>query len=103
MKNLTVVLSVILIVMFLLCWNHNLPYLYFQFLRVIAILIFAVCAFYDYENGNKYFAFIFIISIFIINPIFKIPLGRFYWNVLDTIWSLILIVRIINLNFFIKK
>lgn len=67
------------------------------------MIIFSVCALYDYQNGNKYFAFIFIISVFVINPIHKVPMGRFYWNVLDTLWSIILMIRIINLNYFRNK
>lgn len=88
----------ILIIMFLISWNHSLPWLYFQFLRVYAMIIFGILAWYNNEKGLRPFAITFGLSLLTINPFIKVPMGRFYWNILDTIWAIILVVNIYILN-----
>lgn len=88
------ILSLVYAVMLLMCWNPNLPYLYFQLIRVIGIVVFALLAYTNYERENMSFAIIFGISLLIIQPFFKVPLGRFNWNILDTIWSVLIVVNV---------
>ncbi len=83
--------------MLLVCWLPDLPYLYFQFIRVIGMVVFGLLAYTNYERGNMPFAIIFGISLLIIQPFVKIPLGRFNWNILDTIWAVLIIVNSIQL------
>ncbi len=97
-QNLLSVASGILIIMLLTCWNKHLPWLYFQLLRVVAMIIFSLLAFESNERENKSFAIIFGLSVLIINPFIKVPLGRFNWNILDTIWSVLLIVNIFRMH-----
>lgn len=54
------------------------------------MLIFGILAYYSKATNQPYFTIIFFISIFIINPFIKVSLGRFNWNILDTIWAIIL-------------
>lgn len=79
--------------MLLYCWNKNLSYLYFQMIRNLGMIIFALMAYINFERKNIAFVIIFGISVLIIQPFIKIPLGRFNWNILDTIWAVLLILN----------
>jgi hypothetical protein len=61
----------------------DMPYGYYQFVRVVASGFFAYAAYHENENGKKEFALIFIILAFLFQPFFKIALGRTLWNVVD--------------------
>ncbi len=52
----------------------------------------------DNYQKNKIWFIIWLSSAILINPILKINLGRFLWNVIDVIWAIILIASI-----FIKR
>jgi hypothetical protein len=56
---------------------------------------FAFLAFSEYEKENKGWVIFYIVSSILINPIFKISLGRELWNIIDIIWSVILIGSIL--------
>jgi hypothetical protein len=90
-------LSLVYAFMLLICWYPKLPYLYFQFIRVIGLVVFGLLAYINHERNNMPFAIIFGVSLLIIQPFIKIPLGRFNWNVLDTIWAVLIIVNSIQL------
>lgn len=77
--------------MLLYCWNKSLPYLYFQMIRNLGMVVFALIAYINFERNNITFVIIFGMSMLIIQPFIKIPLGRFNWNILDTIWAVLLI------------
>lgn len=85
--------TIIFSIMLLICWYDSLPWLYFQLLRNIGIVVFALIAYINYSLGNIIFAIIFSISVLIIQPFIKVPMGRYYWNIIDTIWAIILIVN----------
>lgn len=95
-ENNISILSLIYAIMLLICWHPDLPYLYFQLIRVIGMITFGLLAYLNYERGNMPFAIIFGISILIIQPFVKVPLGRFNWNILDTIWAVLLIINSIQ-------
>ena len=86
-------ISIVFSIMLLLCWKSGLPFLYFQFIRVAGMIVFALVAFQSYTKQKMYFAIVFFMSILIINPFFKVPLGRFNWNILDTIWAILLVIN----------
>ncbi len=96
-ETLISILSIVYAIMLLVCWLPDLPYLYFQLIRVIGMITFGLLAYINNERNNMPFAIIFGISILIIQPLIKIPLGRFNWNVLDTIWAVLIIVNSIQL------
>ena len=75
--------------MFLICLL-DMPYGYYQIVRFLGMIGFGYLAFTKYEENQAWFIF-FLASAILINPIFKISLGRTLWNVIDVIWAIILI------------
>lgn len=63
------------------------PYGYYQLVRFIGMVGFLWLYFIDKETKfNKY---IWLASAILINPIFKIALGRELWNIVDIVWVII--------------
>lgn len=71
------------------------PYGYFQLVRFIGMTGFIILAYLDKEKEDKTIVIIWICSAVLINPIFKIALGRTLWNISDVIWSIILLTTLI--------
>lgn len=71
------------------------PYGYFQFVRSIGMFGFALFAYEDYKKNNKEWMIFWISSAIIINPVFKVALGRGFWNIFDVIWAGILVYSLI--------
>jgi FtsH-binding integral membrane protein len=72
----------------------DMPYGYFQFVRFVGMIGFGVLAFQEKEKGNDGFFIFWLLSAVLINPIFKISLGRGLWNTVDVIWAVVLIATI---------
>ena len=89
------IFKIILILLFLLCWL-DMPYTYFQFVRSIGMIGFAIIAYDEKQKGNDKMVILWGLSALIINPIIKVSLGRFLWNIIDLIWATILILSLIN-------
>jgi len=92
--SIQVIIKAILSVFFIGCL-FDLPYFYFQFVRVIGMTGFVLLAYFDRRDERDAFAIIWICSAIIINPIFKVPLGRTLWNVIDIIWVILFIATIV--------
>ncbi len=90
MFNTENIIKVILAFLLLICL-FNMPYGYFQLIRFIGMVIFIVIGYEAYENKEKTFMVIWFASAVLINPIFKIALGRTVWNVVDVVWAITLI------------
>ncbi len=90
MFNTENIIKVILAFLLLICL-FNMPYGYFQLVRFIGMIIFSVLGYFAYENKEKTFMVIWFASAVLINPIFKISLGRTIWNVVDVVWAVALI------------
>ncbi|MEO9512138.1 MAG: DUF6804 family protein [Flavobacteriaceae bacterium] len=89
-------IKVILAILFVGClldWDYG----YFQLVRFLGMISFGILAFNDYEKHKNWFL-IWLVSAILINPIFKIALGRELWNIIDIIWAILLTISI-----FIKK
>lgn len=69
----------------------EMPYGYFQFVRFLGMIGFGLLAFQEKEKGNDGFFIFWLLSAILINPIFKISLGRGLWNAIDVIWAVVLI------------
>ena len=69
----------------------DMPYGYFQLVRFSSMVIFTILFFNEKNSSLKIF---WIISAILVNPFFKLSLGRFIWNCVDIIWAIILIVSI---------
>jgi Family of unknown function (DUF6804) len=86
--------KIILAILFLLClldWSYS----YFQLVRFLGMVGFAYLAYNDF-NKNKTWSYVWIASAILINPLIKIALGRNIWNVVDVIWSLLLIISMLK-------
>ena len=94
MKNQCLIIKVVLAVLFVICLA-DMPYGYFQFVRFLGMVGFAFLAFNEYEKENKGWKIFYIISAILINPIFKISLGKELWNIIDIAWAILLVGTII--------
>lgn len=77
----------------------DMPYGYFQIVRISALIGFSLLAYYANINENKTEMIIYIGLAILFQPIIKIALGRTMWNIVDVIVGLWLI----NLVLKVKK
>ena len=63
----------------------DMPYGYFQFVRVTSTLGFVLLAFQSYQSNSTSYLVIYVILAILFQPIEKIALGRELWNVVDVI------------------
>jgi hypothetical protein len=87
------ILKIGLALLFLGCLA-DMPYGYFQLVRFLGMIGFGFLAFQEKENGNDGYFFLWLGSAILINPIFKISLGREFWNVVDVIWAILLLTTL---------
>ena len=79
-------IKITLSVFFLLCLL-DMPYGYYQAVRFVGMLGFALLAYYSYENNKKVEVIIYIALALLFQPFLKVALGRTIWNVVDVIVS----------------
>ena len=87
------ILKIGLALLFLGCLA-DMPYGYFQFVRFLGMIGFGFLACQEKEKGNDGYFFLWLGSAILINPIFKISLGREFWNVVDVIWVILLLTTL---------
>ena len=87
------IIKAILAILFFICLA-DLPYGYYQFVRFIALVGFALLSYQSYERNDKSFAFIFAALAILFQQIFKISFGREIWNVIDVVVGVGLIITI---------
>lgn len=85
------IVKVVLAMLFFICLL-KMPYGYFQLIRVIALIGFGVLAYQSYQLDRKAEMIIFIGLALLFQPIFKIPLGRQIWNIVDIVVGIGLII-----------
>ena len=86
-------IKIILAILFFICLA-KLPYGYYQFVRFVALVGFAILAYQASEQENKTEMIIYICLAILFQPLFKISLGREIWNVIDVIAGVGLLVSI---------
>lgn len=87
MKQILIALSILL----LLCLAP-MPYGYYQFVRFVAMVVFAAMAFRYHEEKKNELATTFGALALLFQPFFKVALGRTMWNVVDVAVAVLLIV-----------
>lgn len=89
--NVMKLLNLILAAFMLLCLAP-MPYGYYQLVRFVAMVVFAVmaCDYYGKEENGLAVTFGALAILF--QPIFKIALGRTMWNVVDVAVAVLLVV-----------
>ena len=88
-----IIVKIILIVGFGLCLL-NMPYSYFQLVRIAGLAGFAWLAYKDGSRADKSLMIVWIVSALLINPFLKVPLGRHIWNVVNVVWTIALLASI---------
>jgi hypothetical protein len=83
----------VLVILLLICLA-NMPYGYYQLVRFLAVIGFGLLAYRANQKGNLTITVTYIILATLFQPIFKIALGRFLWNVVDVIVAIGLIISI---------
>jgi hypothetical protein len=95
MKNIDIIIKIVMATLFLICLA-DLPYGYYQLVRFFGFIGFGYLAYLSFEKENRNWTVIFAISALLINPFFKIALGRTLWNIVDVIWALLLVFSILK-------
>ncbi|HUZ60094.1 MAG TPA: DUF6804 family protein [Hanamia sp.] len=87
------IIKVILSVLFFVCLL-NMPYGYFQLVRFIALVGFAILAYKENVQGRKTEAIIYVCLGILFQPLVKISLGRQIWNIVDVVVGVALLVSL---------
>mgnify|MGYP000695840050 CR=1 FL=1 len=74
-----------IVTLLLLICLFDMPYGYYQLVRYITAGLFCWFVFEANEKEEKEKMFLFIIIAVLFQPIFKIPLGRVIWNIVDVL------------------
>lgn len=82
--------KIALAILFLLCLL-DMPYGYYQLVRFLGMVGFAVLAYQNYQKNQTWFL-VWLASAVLINPFVKVALGRDIWNIIDVIWAMLLII-----------
>ncbi len=94
MKHLENTIKIALAILLFLCLLE-MPYGYYQLVRVIATIGFGILAYQNYIRKNETNAVICLGLCILFQPIVKIALGRQLWNIVDVIVAIGLIVSIV--------
>jgi len=63
----------------------DMPYGYYQFVRVAAMLVFVLFAIQSYNSKLNTMTVVYVLLAILFQPIEKIALGREIWNALDAL------------------
>ena len=89
-KVIKIVLAILLFVCLL-----DMPYGFYQFVRFVALIGFAILAYQALQEGRQTEIIIYAVLAVLFQPLFKIALGRELWNVVDVLVGIGLIVSIV--------
>lgn len=90
---LQTIIKIILSILFLICLLH-MPFGYYQAVRFIGFLGFALLAYFSYQENRKTEVIVFISLALLFQPIIKVSLGRTIWNIVDVVVSAGLVISI---------
>ena len=85
MKKISYIMAALLFLCLL-----RMPYGYYELVRFLGMVYFFIQGQNAVKKEEKYFWYA---SAILINPIFKIHLGRFLWNVIDVFWGTVILVK----------
>ena len=93
MKYSTEITKIILAISFAICL-YDMPYGYYQIVRFIGMFGFAILSYRAFVRTDNFYFVLWGASAILINPLFKIALGRDLWNIIDIIWTITLIITL---------
>ena len=91
------IIKIGLAILFFLCLA-DMPYGYYQLVRFIGLIGFAILAYQANQQNNQTETIIYGALALLFQPFFKISLGRELWNVIDVVVGLGLLVSIFFKN-----
>jgi hypothetical protein len=80
----------------LLVCLFDMPYGYYEFVRILSIIGFAILAYNEYVKKRIPLVIVYIGLIILFQPLIKIHLGRQIWNIVDIIVAVALIFTIVK-------
>ena len=86
-------IKILLAILFFICLA-NMPYGYFQFVRMAALIGFSILAYHSFQRGENSSMIVYIGLALLFQPFLKVALGRFWWNVTDVIVGLGLLLSL---------
>lgn len=86
-------IKIILAILFFLCLL-NMPYGFYQFVRFIALIGFAILAYQANQQSRQAEMIIYGALALLFQPFFKVALGREIWNIVDVIVGIGLIISL---------
>ncbi len=92
-ERIKIIIKIVLAVLFFLCLA-DMPYGFYQFVRFLALVGFALLAYFASDKENKTEMIIYIALAVLFQPLIKISLGRTLWNIIDVIVGIGLLVSI---------
>jgi hypothetical protein len=87
-------IKILLAILFFLCLA-DMPYGFYQFVRFIGLIGFALLAYQALQEGRQRAVIIYALLAILFQPFFKIALGKDLWNIVDVIVGVGLIVSIV--------
>jgi len=87
------IIKLILAIAFISCLLE-MPYGYFQLVRLIGLIGFAILAYKANQEGKQTEMFVYLGLAILFQPFIKIALGRQIWNAIDVIVGLGLLLSI---------
>lgn len=87
------IIKILLAILFFACLL-DMPYGFYQFVRLAGLVVFAILANQAHEQGRQTEMIIYAGLALLFQPFFKIALGREIWNVVDVIVGIGLLVSV---------
>ena len=86
-------IKMVLAILFFVCLL-KMPYGFYQLVRLAGLIGFSILAYQANLSGNQIAVIVYLGLAILFQPLFKIPLGRQVWNVVDVIVGFGLIITI---------
>lgn len=83
-------LKILLAAMLLLCLLQ-MPYGYYELVRFVSMVVFAIMAYKYYEKKKEVLTIVLGALAILFQPFVKIALGRTIWNIVDVVVALLLV------------
>ena len=89
------IIKLALAVLFLLCLA-DIPYGFYQFVRFLALIGFGILAWEAGQRNHSPEMLMYVALAILFQPIFKISLGRYIWNMVDVVVGVGLMVSLLK-------
>ena len=88
------IIKIILAILFFICLA-DMPYGYYQVVRIAALAGFIILAYIANEQEKKMEMILYIGLAILFQPFYKFAPGRFIWNVIDVAVGVLLLLSIV--------